>query len=212
MGLFLPGLWELDEFDSFLIWATELDPLPKNLITKTILCAITHLHHKLGDLKQINTNKPLTNPEEELEEDIKPVISALPLTPAVVIELDDTPAPESKMAPPPVMATATTEAPTPDSNMEHETKILVPLPKVPNVAEKTSVPAAMVDVKMNKPPTSLVNVETKTDKTPALDPTPVTAHNLHKKEKKEETEEELGPWVSLVIKVCQMKFSFIFMC
>ena len=70
MGSFLPGLWELHKFESLLVWATELDPLPKNLITKTILCTITNLHHKIGDLRCINQDEPLTDPEDEEPEDI----------------------------------------------------------------------------------------------------------------------------------------------
>ena len=160
MGGFLPGLWELDEFESLLIWAMQLDPLPKNSITKTVLCAITHLHHKIGDLGHINQNKPLTDPEDEEPEDIKPVIATTPSIPAVIIELDHTPAPESKMVPPPVMTTMTTEAPMPDTKVE---------------------------LKTNKPPASFPNVEAKTDETPALDPTPVVAGHSCKKDKKEET-------------------------
>ena len=179
MGSFLTGLWELHEFESLLIWATELDPLPKNSITKSVLCAITNLHHKIGNLRWIDQDKPLTDPKDEESEDIKPVI-AVPLSIlTVVIELDNTPVPESKAVPPPV---------------------------VPAVADETPMPTVTADVEKNEPLTPLPTVEPKTDETPAPDPTPVVAHNSHRKEKKEETEEELGPWVSLVIKVRQMKF------
>ena len=98
---------------------------------------------------------------------------------AVVIELDNTLVPESKVVPPFVVSA---------------------------MADKTPVPTVMADIKKNEPLAPLPTVETKTDKTPAPDPTPVAACNSHKKKKKEETEEELGPWVSLVLKVHWMKF------
>ena len=142
MGLFLPGLSELHEFKSLLVWATELNPLPKNLITKTILCTITNLHHKISDLGHINQNKPLTDPKDKESEDIKPVIAIPPSILTVVIELDDTLALESKAA---------------------------PLPVVSAMADETPVPTAMADVKKNEPLTPLPTVETKTDKTSAPD-------------------------------------------
>ena len=88
MGNFPAGLWELNEFNSLLVWAIELDPLPKNSITKTILHTITNLHYKVGNLECINQNKPLTDPEDEEPDNIKPIIAMPPSIPAVVIELD----------------------------------------------------------------------------------------------------------------------------
>ena len=148
MGSFLPGLWELNKFESLLIWAMELDPLPKNLITKTILCTIMNLHHKIGDLGCIDQDEPLTDPEDKEPEDIKPVIIASSSIPAMVIELDNTLTPESKSAPPPV---------------------------VPAVADENPMPTATADIETNEPLAPLPNVENKTDKTPMLDPTPVVA-------------------------------------
>ena len=91
IGSFPPGLWELHKLESLLVWAMELDPLPKNLITKTILCTITNLHHKISDLGRIDQDEPLTDPEDKEPEDIKLVIAAPPFILTVVIELDDTP-------------------------------------------------------------------------------------------------------------------------